>query len=119
MSTVLAVDDTRALRAMLEDCLRKGGHTVILAADGMEALDQLRKHKPDIVITDLNMPRMNGLDFIEAARKEPEGQALPMLLLTTETAQSLKDRARAVKATGWLTKPFDPQQILSLVEQLA
>lgn len=119
MSLVLAVDDTRALRAMLADCLKKGGHEVVLAADGVEALDKLREHKPDIVITDLNMPRMNGLDFIEAARREPEGRALPMLLLTTETAQSLKDRAREVKATGWLNKPFDPGQILSLVEQLA
>lgn len=119
MSLVLAVDDTRALRAMLADCLKKGGHQVVLAADGVEALEQLRKHRPDMVITDLNMPRMNGLDFIEAARREPEGHSLPMLLLTTETAQALKDRARAVKATGWLNKPFDPQQILSLVEQLA
>lgn len=119
MSLVLAVDDTRALRAMLSDCLKKGGHEVVLACDGVEALDQLRKHKPDMVITDLNMPRMNGLDFIEAARREPEGKALPMLLLTTETAQALKDRARAVKATGWLNKPFDPGQILTLVDQLA
>jgi len=119
MSVVLAVDDTRALRAMLSDCLTKAGHEVILAADGVEALEQLRLRRPDIVITDLNMPRMNGLDFIEAARREPAGKALPMLLLTTETAQALKDRAKAVKATGWLNKPFDPKQILSLVEQLA
>ena len=119
MSVVLAVDDTRALHAMLADCLNKAGHEVVLAVDGVEALEKLREHKPDIVITDLNMPRMNGLEFIEAARKEPEGKALPMLLLTTETAQSLKDRAKAIKATGWLTKPFDPKQILSLVEQLA
>ncbi|MEO0914858.1 MAG: response regulator [Pseudomonadota bacterium] len=119
MSRVLAVDDTRALRAMLGDCLEKGGHEVILAVDGVEALDKLKTHRPDIVITDLNMPRMNGLEFIEAARREPEGQALPMLLLTTETAQALKDRAKEVRATGWLTKPFDPKQILSLVEQLA
>ncbi len=119
MSRVLAVDDTRALRVMLADCLKKGGHEVVVAADGLEALEQMRKHKPDIIITDLNMPRMNGLDFIEAARREPEGTALPMLLLTTETAQALKERAKAVKATGWLTKPFDPQQILALVDQLA
>lgn len=119
MSVVLAVDDTRALRAMLADCLKKGGHDVVLACDGVEALDQLRTHKPDIVITDLNMPRMNGLEFIEAARKEPEGRTLPMLLLTTETAQSLKDRAKEIRATGWLTKPFDPKQILALVEQLS
>jgi len=119
MSVVLAVDDTRALRAMLSDCLKKGGHEVVLACDGVEALDQLRAHKPDIVITDLNMPRMNGLEFIEAARREPEGKTLPMLLLTTETAQSLKDRAKEIRATGWLTKPFDPKQILALIDQLS
>ena len=119
MSRVLAVDDTRALRVMLADCLKKGGHDVIVAADGVEALEQMRKHRPDIVITDLNMPRMNGLEFIEAARKEPYGMTLPMLLLTTETATALKERAKAVKATGWLTKPFDPQQILTLVDQLS
>lgn len=119
MSKVLAVDDTRALRNMLAACLKKGGHEVYVACDGEEALQQLLDHKPDLVITDLNMPKMNGLEFIEAARKVPEGQSLPMLLLTTETAQALKDRAKEVKATGWLTKPFDPNQILSLVAQLA
>ena len=119
MSKVLAVDDTRALRNMLAACLKKGGHEVIMASDGEEALSQLRKHKPDIVITDLNMPRMNGLEFIEAARRTPEGQSLPILLLTTETAQALKDKAREVQATGWLTKPFDPRHILNLVSQLA
>ncbi len=119
MSRVLAVDDTRALRNMLADCLKRGGHDVLLASDGVEALEQLREHRPDMVITDLNMPKMNGLEFIEAARKEPAGQSLPMLLLTTETAQELKDRAKQVRATGWLTKPFDPDQILGLVDQLA
>lgn len=119
MSRILAVDDTRALLNMLADCLEGGGHEVVTAADGREALEKLREHRPDLVITDLNMPRMNGLEFIEAARREPEGRAVPMLLLTTETAQELKDRARAVKATGWLTKPFDPDQILGLVARLA
>jgi two-component system, chemotaxis family, chemotaxis protein CheY len=118
MSKILAVDDTRALRNMLAACLKKGGHEVLVACDGEEALSQLRRHKPDMVITDLNMPRMNGLEFIEAARRIPEGQSLPILLLTTETAQALKDKAREVKATGWLTKPFDPNHILSLVSQL-
>jgi two-component system chemotaxis response regulator CheY len=72
-----------------------------------------------MVITDLNMPIMNGIEFIEAARADPAGRALPMLLLTTETAEELKARARRAKATGWLTKPFDPDVILSLVKQLA
>ncbi|MGM0585314.1 MAG: response regulator [Pseudomonadota bacterium] len=119
MSRILAVDDTRALLTMLKSCLEGGGHEVVTARDGAEAMEMLREHRPDLVITDLNMPRMNGLEFIEAARQEPEGRALPMLLLTTETAQELKDRAKQVKATGWLTKPFDPDQILGLVDRLA
>jgi len=119
VSTVLAVDDSKPLLAMLKRCLEKGGHDVVSATDGLEALSQLREHSPDIVITDLNMPNMNGLEFIEAARKEPVGSALPILLLTTETAPALKEKAREVRATGWLTKPFDPEQILGLVRQLA
>lgn len=119
MSRILAVDDTRALLNMLKACLEGGGHEVVTAKDGCEALEKLREHRPDLVITDLNMPRMNGLEFIAEARRQPEGRALPMLLLTTETAQELKDRAREVKATGWLTKPFDPEQILGLVARLA
>ena len=84
MSRILAVDDTRALLNMLKACLERGGHEVFTAKDGVEALDKLREHRPDLVITDLNMPKMNGL-----------------------------------KATGWLTKPFDPDQILGLVARLA
>ncbi len=118
MSRILAVDDTRSLLGLLVECLESGGHEVVTARDGVEALDKLREHAPDLVITDLNMPRMNGIEFIEAARREPEGRGLPMLLLTTETAQTLKDRAREAKATGWLTKPFDPAQMLSLVARL-
>lgn len=119
MSRILAVDDTRALLTMLKACLERGGHEVFTAKDGVEALEKLREHRPDLVITDLNMPKMNGLEFIAAARQEPEGRSLPMLLLTTETAQALKDKAKQVKATGWLTKPFDPDQILGLVARLA
>ncbi|MEL6978877.1 MAG: response regulator [Pseudomonadota bacterium] len=118
MKRVLAVDDTITFRIMLAGCLKKAGHTVIEAEDGKQALEKLLADPPDIVITDLNMPVMNGLEFIEAARKEPEGRALPMLLLTTEVADHLKQRAREVGATGWLTKPFDPDQILRLVDQL-
>ncbi|MEO1329936.1 MAG: response regulator [Pseudomonadota bacterium] len=119
MKRVLAVDDTITFRIMLSDCLRKAGHEVIEAENGKQALDKLLAEQPDIVITDLNMPVMDGLDFIEAARKEHAGRALPMLLLTTEVADHLKKRAREVGATGWLTKPFDPAQILRLVDQLA
>lgn len=119
MKKILAVDDSRTLRDMLISCLKNAGHEVYSAQDGAEALERLREHRPDIVITDLNMPVMDGLDFIEAARQEDAGRDVPVLLLTTETAEELKIRARRVGATGWLTKPFDESQVLSLVEQLA
>lgn len=118
MKRVLAVDDTITFRIMLANCLKKGGHEVIEAEDGKQALEKLLENPPDIVITDLNMPVMDGLEFIERARAEPSGRAVPMLLLTTEVADHLKKRAREVGATGWLTKPFDPAQILRLVDQL-
>lgn len=119
MKRILAVDDSRTLREMLSDCLSGAGHEVVTACDGAEALVALREHRPDIVITDLNMPVMDGLDFIEAARAEDAGRDVPVLLLTTETADELKSRARRVGATGWLTKPFNEDQVLRLVDQLA
>lgn len=119
MKRILAVDDSKPLRKMLCDVLRDAGHDVVEAEDGKQGLDRLREQMPDIVITDLTMPVMNGLDFIEAAREDPKGRDLPMLLLTTETADHLKARAREIGATGWLTKPFDADQILRLVDQLA
>lgn len=119
MKKVLAVDDSRTLRDMLANCLSSAGHDVVLACDGAEALEALRAYRPDIVITDLNMPVMDGLDFIEAARADEAGRDVPLLLLTTETARDLKERARKVGATGWLTKPFNEAQVLSLIDQLA
>jgi two-component system, chemotaxis family, chemotaxis protein CheY len=119
MKRILAVDDSRTLREMLFDCLTGAGHEVFTARDGAEGLAALRAHRPDIVITDLNMPVMDGLDFIEAARADDAGRGVPLLLLTTETAGELKLRARKIGATGWLTKPFNEAQILGLIDQLA
>jgi two-component system, chemotaxis family, chemotaxis protein CheY len=119
MSLVLAVDDSPALLALLVKCLRDGGHQVISARDGQEALEQLQRGRPEIVVTDLNMPVMSGLDFIDAARGTPEGQGVPILLLTSETAGALHERARQVRATGWLPKPLDGPRLLGLVADLA
>lgn len=115
MSLVLAVDDSPALLALLVKCLRGGGHAVVSATNGQEALEQLQRHRPDVVVTDLNMPMMSGLDFIQAAREVPEGQGVPILLLTSETAATLHERARAVRATGWLPKPLDGAKLLALI----
>jgi two-component system chemotaxis response regulator CheY len=119
VSRVLAVDDSAALLGVLVECLRAGGHEVVTAANGREALERLREHAPDVVVTDLNMPEMSGLELIEAARGEAAGQGVPMLLLTSETAPELKARARAVKATGWLAKPLDGPRLLALIAELA
>ena len=118
MSLVLAVDDSPALLALLVRCLRGGGYEVVSARDGQEALEQLQRHRPALVVTDLNMPVMSGLDFIEAARAAPEGQGVPILLLTSETAAALHDRARRVRATGWLPKPLDGPRLLALVADM-
>lgn len=118
MSVVLAVDDSPALLALLVKCLKQGGHDVISAKDGRDALEKLQTHKPALVVTDLNMPIMSGLDFIEAARAEPEGQGVPILLLTSETAASLHERARNVRATGWIPKPLDGPRLLALVADM-
>jgi two-component system chemotaxis response regulator CheY len=119
MRRILAVDDSRTLREMLTNCLTGAGHQVFTARDGAEGLVALRECRPDIVITDLNMPVMNGLEFIAAARAEEAGRGLPLLLLTTEIAGELKLRAREVGATGWLTKPFNGAHVLGLIDQLA
>jgi len=117
--TVLFIAPDAKTRYKLVEHLEGAGHEVYTACDGAEALIALRQHCPDIVITDLDMPVMDGLDFIEAARAEDAGRDVPVLLLTTETADDLKLRARKVGATGWLTKPFSGDQILRLVDQLA
>jgi two-component system, chemotaxis family, chemotaxis protein CheY len=119
VSRVLAVDDSPPLLGMLVKCLRDGGHEVTTATNGREALDALRERRPEMVITDLNMPEMTGLEFIAAARAEAFGQGVPILLLTSETAPELKARARQVRATGWLDKPLDADRVLALVRELA
>ena len=119
---ILIVDDSPILRRAIKKTVIVAGadpELITEAGNGQEAIDALEKEQVDLILLDLNMPVMNGLEFIEEARKAPEGRALPMLLLTTEVAEHLKQRAREVGATGWLTKPFDPAQILRLVDQLA
>lgn len=118
MSRVLAVDDSPVLLAVLVKCLREAGHDVLTATNGREALEQLRAHAPEVVVTDLNMPEMSGLDFIEAARAEAAGQGVPILLLTTETAVELHARAKRIHATGWLEKPLDGPRLLGLIEDM-
>ncbi|MEY4698545.1 MAG: hypothetical protein RIT14_2973 [Pseudomonadota bacterium] len=118
---ILAVDDSLTMREMLRQTLTEAGFTVTLAEDGMAALaviDARPRPAFDLILTDLNMPRLDGFGLIEALRS---GRALrlPILILTTESAATLKDRARAIGATGWIGKPFDEAALVGTIRRVA
>lgn len=117
--TVLAIDDSRTIREMLSASLTQAGFTVHLAVDGREGLDRLTEVAPDVVITDINMPKLDGFGFIEGARAMHEWRAVPILVLTTESAADLKERARNAGATGWIVKPFDDARLVSAIRRVA
>ncbi len=117
--TVLAIDDSLTIRELINFVLSNAGFNVVLAEDGCEGLDHLERHRPSVIITDVNMPRLDGLSFIERARKREDCRATPILVLTTETDTAKKTRARAAGATGWIVKPFSPPQLLDAVRRVA
>jgi two-component system chemotaxis response regulator CheY len=118
MATVLTVDDSPSIRQMIKVVLAPAGHTVIEAGDGAQGLEKAKASRMDLVITDLNMPVMNGLELIRALRKLPALTGLPIVFLTTESNDAIKQEAKAAGATGWITKPFKPEQLLAVVSKL-
>jgi two-component system chemotaxis response regulator CheY len=118
MATVLTVDDSPSIRQMIKVTLEPAGHSVIEASDGAQGLAMAQSKRPDLVITDLNMPTMNGLELIRALRKQPTLMGLPIVFLTTESSDAVKQEAKSAGATGWITKPFKPEQLLSVLAKL-
>lgn len=118
---VLIVDDSRSMRDMLYHCLISAGFNVVQAEDGLDGLKVLesQNQKPDVILTDINMPRMDGFGFIEAIRKNKYCRATPVLVLTTEIDKEKKDRARHAGATGWIVKPFDPVKLVDAIRRVA
>ena len=116
--TVLTVDDSRTMRDMLLLALGGAGYTVIQAVDGVDGLETLAAKGADVVITDINMPRMDGFGFIEGMRANPDHRTTPVLVLTTESDAEKKQRARAAGATGWIVKPFDPEKLISVIHRV-
>jgi len=116
---ILAVDDSLTMREMLRQTLTEAGFHVVLAEDGLDALRCLADAKPDLILTDLNMPNMDGFGLIDAVRNGDLHARVPILVLTTESAATLKDRARAAGATGWITKPFDEKSLVSTIRRVA
>ena len=118
MPTILTVDDSPSIRQAIEIVLGGAGYAVIEASDGAEGLAKAKSQPVNMVITDLNMPVMNGLELIRALRQVPSLTGVPIVFLTTESSDAVKAQAKAAGATGWITKPFKPDQILSVVTKL-
>ena len=116
---VLAVDDSRTIRDMLRLTLTEAGITTHLAEDGQHGLEVLEGLEPDAIITDINMPRLDGFGFIDAVRQTDKHKTVPILVLTTESSPELKARARAAGATGWIVKPFDPEKLVRALHLVA
>lgn len=117
--TVLAVDDSLTMRRLIERALTESGFTVHLAEDGVHGLEVLETCEPNVIITDINMPRMDGFGFITAVRSGGPKSRLPILTLTTESAPELKQRARDAGATGWIVKPFDKEKLANVIRRVA
>lgn len=117
--TVLAVDDSRTMRDMLNLALKGAGFETHLAEDGVHGLEVLEGLSPDAIITDINMPNLDGFGFIDAVRKQARLNGVPILVLTTESAMDLKTKAREAGATGWIVKPFDPAKLVRALHMVA
>lgn len=117
--TVLTVDDSRTMRDMLMLALSDAGYRVIQAEDGIHGLEVLQNEQPDVIVTDINMPRMDGFGFIEGVRGDDRYRVVPILVLTTESDAEKKDRARRAGATGWIIKPFDPVKLITAIRRVA
>lgn len=117
--SILAVDDSPTIRTLVSVALTGAGFKVRTADDGVAGLEALDEEMPDLVITDINMPRLDGFGVIEGIRKKRSNKATPILVLTTETGPELRARAREAGATGWLVKPFDPEKLISTIKRVA
>lgn len=118
MANILAVDDQKSMREMVRIVLQSSGHNVTLAEDGAQALSIARDNSYDLVISDINMPNMNGISLVSKLKLLPAYKFTPVLMLTTETSSYKKDKAKAFGASGWLTKPFDPDRLNNAVTRL-
>ena len=118
MAKILAVDDSNSIRKMVELTLDDDDHDVTTANDGKLGLAAALEESFDIIITDINMPNMSGYELILELRKLPAYKNKPIVCLTTESGESQKEKGREVGATGWITKPFSPQKLISIVDRL-
>lgn len=115
---ILIVDDSVSMRRMVCSALRSASFDVVEAANGPEALTVLDRHQVDLIITDVNMPDMDGISLVRAIRNRPATKSTPVLILTTESGVEMKQAGRTAGATGWIIKPFSPQQLVQVVAKV-
>jgi two-component system, chemotaxis family, chemotaxis protein CheY len=115
---ILSVDDSTSIRQMVVFTLKNEGYEVLEAMDGRDALEKLASNPVGLVITDLHMPNMDGIELIKAVRANPSFKFTPIVMLTTESNQDRKNQGREAGATGWIVKPFKPEQLVAVVKRL-
>jgi two-component system chemotaxis response regulator CheY len=116
--TIMTVDDSRSIRQMVKFTLSQAGHDVIEAVDGKDGLAKLEENNIDMVITDLHMPAMDGIQLIREIRARERYKYIPIIMLTTESQENRKLEGKAMGATGWIVKPFLPEQLLAVVKKV-
>lgn len=118
MKRIMTVDDSPTVRQMVGFTLRDAGYEVVEAIDGVDALNRLEQEQVDMLITDLNMPRLDGVGLIRQVRSDPGNRFIPILMLTTESQQEKKQAGKEAGASAWIVKPFRPEQLLGVVRMV-
>ena len=118
MKTIMTVDDSASLRQMVSLVLRGGGYEVVEAADGLDALSKLNGQDLDLFLSDINMPKMDGIELTRKLRAMPQYKFVPIVLLTTESHPEKKQEGKSAGATAWIVKPFNPDQLLAVVKKV-
>lgn len=116
--TILTVDDSASIRQMVSFTLKGAGYDVTEAVDGQDALEKASRKVYNLILTDINMPRMDGLKLLEKLREISQYKSIPILMLTTESGDEMKAKGRAAGATGWLVKPFNPESLLEVIKKV-
>ena len=115
---IMTADDSASIRQMVSFTLKQAGYEVVEAVDGQDALNKLNADSVNMLITDLNMPNMDGIELIRQSRTNPQYKFMPIIMLTTESQDSKKQEGKKAGATGWIVKPFKPEQLLAVVKKV-
>ena len=118
MQSILAVDDSPSMRKMVSFTLTGAGYQVIEAVDGLDAYEKAQRHEIHLVLADQNMPNLDGIGLTRKLREHPKFKTVPILILTTESSDAMKQAGRSAGATGWLVKPFDPNRLIEVIRKV-